>query len=137
MNSSLRQGMIATLLAGSLGLANATTVHVMLTGAHEVPPVQTSARGTGVVRVESNGKVSGAITTFGLKVTMAHIHIGPVDSNGPPIIWLKRGPHDTWAVPSGAKLTAAQYKSFLAGELYINVHSLKHPAGEIRGQLLP
>ena len=137
MHSSLKQGMVAALLAGSLGLANATTVHVVLTGAHEIPPVETAARGSGVIRVETSGKVSGAITTHGVKVTMAHIHLGPVDSNGPPIIWLKRGPHGTWVVPSGAKLTPSQYKSFLAGELYINVHSLKHPAGEIRGQLIP
>ncbi len=137
MNSSLRQGMVAALLAASLGMANATTIHVVLTGAHEIPPVQTAARGSGMFRVESNGKVSGEVKIQGVKVTMAHIHIGPVDSNGPPIIWLKRGPNDSWVVPSGAKLTSAQYKSFLAGELYLNVHSLKHPAGEIRGQLIP
>lgn len=137
MKFSLRLGLVAAMLAGSLGLANATTIHVVLTGAHEVPPVQTSARGTGVIKIQTNGKVSGTITTQGMKVSMAHIHIGPVDSNGPPIIWLKRGPHHTWVVPSGAKLTPAQYRGFLAGELYINVHSLKHPAGEIRGQLIP
>lgn len=137
MNAFLRQSMVAAALVSTLGLASATTVHVTLTGAHEVPPVRTAARGSGTIKVEPNGRVSGQIATEGVKVTMSHIHIGAIDSNGPPIIWLKRGPHDTWVVPSGVRLTPIQYKSFLAGELYINVHSLDHPGGEIRGQLMP
>jgi hypothetical protein len=40
-------------------------------------------------------------------------------------------------VPPGAKLSAAEYKAFQAGHLYVNVHSLAHPGGEIRAQLKP
>src|SRR5256885_10050764 len=32
-------------------------------------------------------------------------------------------------------LTDAQYTAFLAGDLYVNVHTLANPNGEIRGQL--
>jgi hypothetical protein len=40
-------------------------------------------------------------------------------------------------VPAGSKLTDAQYASFKAGNLYVNVHSPDHKGGEIRTQLKP
>jgi hypothetical protein len=42
---------------------------------------------------------------------------------------------DTFKVPAGTKLSAAQMKAFKAGDLYVNVHSVGHAAGEIRAQL--
>lgn len=125
------------LLAAGVGLASAATVHVRLTGSQEVPPVHTAARGTGVIRISHDGAVSGRIATRGVKATMAHIHEAAPGKNGPPIIVLKRGPHGTWLVPAGSKLSAREYKAFRAGDLYVNVHSREHPGGEIRGQLKP
>lgn len=127
----------AVLLAAGVGLASAATVHVRLTGSQEVPPVHTVARGTGVIEISHDGAVSGRIATHGIKATMAHIHEAAPGKNGPPIIVLKRGPHGTWLVPAGAKLSPREYKAFLAGDLYVNVHSRAHPGGEIRGQLKP
>lgn len=125
------------LLAAGVGLASAATVHVKLTGSHEVPAVKTAARGSGVIEVAADGAVSGKIRTHGIKGTMAHIHAAAPGKNGPPIISLAPGPHGTWVVPAGSKLSPDQYKEFLAGHLYINVHSDSHPGGEIRGQLKP
>jgi CHRD domain len=125
------------LLAAGVGLASAATVHVRLTGAHEVPSVKTMAHGYGVIEIAADGKVSGKVTTHGIEGTMAHIHEAPPGQNGAPVIALKRGPKGTWLVPSGSKLSPAEYKAFLAGDLYINVHSAAHPGGEIRGQLKP
>jgi hypothetical protein len=127
----------ALLLAASVGMASAGTVHITLSGSHETPPVKTMARGSAVIDVSSDGSVSGKVTTHGIKGTMAHIHAGAPGKMGAPIIPLTAGPHGTWVVPPGAKLSPDQYKEFLAGDLYVNVHSSAHPGGEIRGQLKP
>ncbi|MGH8297672.1 MAG: CHRD domain-containing protein [Steroidobacteraceae bacterium] len=125
------------LLAAGVGLASATTIHVRLLGSREVPAVKTMARGYGVIEIAADGAVSGKVTTRGIRATMAHIHMAARGENGPIIIPLTRGPHGTWVVPAGSKLSAHQYKEFLAGDLYVNVHSAAHPGGEIRGQLKP
>lgn len=140
MTSTSRRGAVvglALLLAAGVGLAGAATVHVRLTGRQETPPVKTNARGTGMIEVAADGSVSGTVNTRGIKGTMAHIHEGAPGRKGPPIIDLSRGPHGSWVVPAGAKLSPHQYKEFMAGDLYVNVHSALHPGGEIRGQLKP
>jgi hypothetical protein len=37
--------------------------------------------------------------------------------------------------PEGAKMTESQCAAYKAGNTYVNVHSAKHPGGEIRAQL--
>ena len=44
---------------------------------------------------------------------------------------------NVWSTPSGAKFNDDQYKAFLAGETYVNVHTAAHKGGEIRAQLQP
>lgn len=127
----------AVLLAAGLGVASAATVRVQLNGSHEAPPVKTAARGSGVINVATDRSVTGKVETRGIKGTMAHIHEGAPGTDGAPIIALAPGPHGTWVVPAGSKLSPAQYKEFLEGDLYVNVHSAAHPGGEIRGQLKP
>ncbi len=108
-----------------------------LSGAQEVPPVQTSASGTGQITVAADGSVSGSVKTTGIAATMAHIHIGAAGVAGPVIIPLTKTADDTWSVPAGAKLTAEQMAAYKAGGLYVNVHSNDHKPGEIRAQLKP
>jgi hypothetical protein len=50
----------------------------------------------------------------------------------PPIITLEQKSDSEWTVPAGSKLTDAQYKSFEAGNLYVNIYSAEHKGGEIR-----
>jgi len=109
---------------------------VGLTGAEEVPPTNTGAKGSGSFRVAEDGTVSGSVTTEGMQGTMAHIHQAAKGQNGPVIVPLTKN-GDTYSVPEGKKLTPAQMDALKAGNLYVNVHSDKNKGGEIRAQLQP
>ena len=111
-------------------------IKVSLTGAEEVPPVQTQAKGSGSFRVTEDGTLSGSVTTEGVEGTMAHIHRGAKGQNGPVLIPLTKN-GNTYAVPEGRKLTEAQIQDLKSGNLYVNVHSNAHKGGEIRAQLQP
>ena len=127
----------SALLFLAAGLASADEVKVKLTGAGEVPPVQTAATGSGTITVNDDKSVSGSVTTKGIEGIAAHVHQAATGKNGPPIIPLEKTAEGVWSVPQGAKLTDEQYASYKAGDLYVNVHSAEHKSGEIRGQLKP
>jgi hypothetical protein len=111
-------------------------VSVKLSPAEEVPPVSASGSGSGTLRVEEDGTVSGSVKTEGVDGTMAHIHQGAKGQNGPVIVPLeKKG--DTYSVPAGRKLTKAQMEAWKAGNLYVNVHTARNKGGEVRGQITP
>lgn len=109
---------------------------VSLSGAQEVPPNNSGAKGSGEIAVMPDGMVSGSITVSGMTPTAAHIHDGASTVNGPVIIKLDRTANG-FAVPAGAKFTDEQLAKFKAGNTYVNVHSEAFPPGEIRGQLKP
>jgi hypothetical protein len=111
-------------------------ISVKLTGAEEVPPVNTAGSGGGSFRVTEDGTISGSVTTKDVPGTMAHIHQAAAGKNGPVIVPLTKN-GDTYSVPEGRKLTAAQLQALKAGELYVNVHSNKNKGGEVRAQLKP
>jgi hypothetical protein len=112
--------------------------NVKLTGAEEVPPVKTSASGSGTITVKDDKTVSGSVKTEGVVGTVAHIHMGKAGANGPVIITLtKSSDGNTWSVPAGAKLTDAQYDAYKKSGLYVNVHSAANKGGEVRGQIKP
>jgi hypothetical protein len=116
--------------------AQAVDVKVKLTGDQEVPAVASTATGVGTIVIKDDKSVSGSIKTTGIEGTVAHIHLAEPGKNGPPIITLTKT-ENTWSVPEAAKLTDEQYKAFKDGNLYVNVHSAEHKAGEIRTQLKP
>jgi hypothetical protein len=116
---------------------SAADIKVSLSGAEQVPPVTTSAKGAGTFTIGADKTVTGQVTTSGVEGVAAHIHLAPKGKSGPPIITLTKSGDNVWSAPAGAKLTDEQYASFKAGELYVNVHSAAHKSGEIRGQLQP
>lgn len=116
--------------------AVAAGVKVTLTGDQEVPPVKSTGSGSGTITIGADKSVSGSVTTTSIAGTVAHIHEAPAGKNGPVIIPLTKN-GDTYTVPAGSKLSDAQYASFQAGNLYVNVHTAANPGGEIRGQLKP
>ena len=109
---------------------------VSLSGAEEVPPAKSDGKGSGSFRVAEDGTITGAVSTEGVKGTMAHIHQGAKGHNGPVIVPLTKN-GDTYTVPDGKKLTADQLKALKEGNLYVNVHSDRYKGGEIRAQLQP
>jgi hypothetical protein len=135
--SGIVWGAAATLLAGWVNLAAAENIQVKLSGDQEVPPVTTSAAGSGTITIADDKSVSGSVTTTGVAGIAAHIHDGAPGKNGPVIVPLGKTADNTWSVAAGAKLTDAQYADFKAGNLYVNVHSAANKGGEIRGQLKP
>ena len=128
----------ATLALSAFSIsATADELHFKLSGDAEVPPVATTASGTGAITINPDMTVSGKVTTSGVAATMAHIHVGKAGANGAVVVTLAKSGDNVWLVPDGTRLSEAAYQSYKAGELYVNVHSAEHKAGEIRGQLNP
>ena len=130
--------------AGWVAAADAASesFKVSLTGAQQVPPVQTSGGGTADLTYDpATRMLTWSVSYSGLSgpVTMAHFH-GPAKQgeNGPVVIWLTvQGTPPTNPIKGTATLTPEQAQQFSAGEWYVNVHTESHPAGEIRGQVIP
>lgn len=144
---SLRVGLGAVALLAACSTAP-PSYKTVLTGEKQVPPVNTTASGLSDIgvrtgRCPSAGSSSdcmllvGTVQTTGLVAMAAHVHQGAVDQNGPVIVTLIRTSPDVWSVPVGTTLTDAQYRAFLAGQLYVNVHTDANKGGEIRAQLRP
>lgn len=76
-------------------------------------------------------------------ITNSHIHIGAAGVNGGVIV-----PFGGWPTATEGSFTytgsasvngsaATNIPAFLAGNTYVNIHSVNFPGGEIRGQLIP
>jgi CHRD domain len=115
---------------------------VQLTGGQQVPPVATPGKGTADLSYDSSTRVvTWTVTYSGLSgaVTMAHFHgPAPAGKNADVQIWLtKQGAPASNPITGQATLTPSQAQQFTAGDWYINIHTANHPAGEIRGQVIP
>jgi hypothetical protein len=126
----------AALIFAVSAFAAAADIKVTLAGDQEVPPVKSAGTGSGTIVVGDDKSVSGSVMTTGIPGTAAHVHEAAAGTNGAVIIPLAKD-GDKYSVPAGAKLTDAQFASFKAGNLYVNVHTAANPGGEIRGQLKP
>lgn len=131
-------------LAGTLSVAQAAPVSfsVPLTGAQEVPAVQTPGTGTAAITYDAGTRVvTWNITFSGLSstATMAHFH-GPAaagkNAGVKVAISQKDAKELTSPLTGQATLSADDAKILEAGEMYVNVHSKNHPGGELRGQVM-
>jgi hypothetical protein len=115
---------------------------VAMTGAQEVPPVETPGSGTVDLTYDpATRMLTWSVSFSGLPApaTMAHFH-GPAaaGANGPVTIWVgTKGVAPESPTKGEATLTPEQAEQFAAGNWYVNVHTSAHPAGEIRGQVIP
>jgi hypothetical protein len=122
--------------------AAAEAMKVALTGAQQVPPVETSGSGSADLTYDPATRVlTWSVTYSGVSApaTMAHFH-GPAatGANGPVTIWISnKGSAVESPIKGEATLTPEQAAQFTAGQWYVNVHTSSHPGGEIRGQVTP
>ena len=108
---------------------------IALSGKNEVPANDSAATGWATVSVGNDRSVKVHITVAGMTPTAAHIHQGAPGANGPVIVPLDKTGDYTFDSKADAKMTDAQYDAYRSGNTYLNVHSAKVPAGEIRVQL--
>jgi hypothetical protein len=126
-----------------------------LSGDKEVPPVNTTAKGTVGFSQPHLNNMSFGIQVFGIdKVTGAHIHLGKEGQNGPVIVTLFKAQNETGTGPlngqlvggsitnsmlegplAGKALETDLVKAIQSGEAYVNVHTTDNPNGAIRGQI--
>lgn len=133
-----------------LGVAN-------LAGENEIPAVDTAGRGHAVVTLGRGGQsIDFRLSVTSLdQITQAHIHCGEANVNGPVVAFLfglvsggvtlngilANGTVSEDDIIPRASCGVTDLDSLLReirrGAAYINVHTIAHPGGEIRGQIVP
>jgi hypothetical protein len=124
-----------------------------LSGKEEVPPVKTNAEGMVTFKLNKEGdELIYVVTLKNIEnVIAAHIHQGEKGKNGPPVAPLliePKKPAVSGTLYSEGRIRAYELigplkgnalqsliKMIEAGDAYVNVHTVKHPDGEIRGQI--
>jgi glucose/arabinose dehydrogenase/plastocyanin len=117
---------------------------VYLSGGLERPnPVTTSGAGSGTFSLEGN-TLAFNIEYSGLssEATAAHIHGAATAATSAGVVIslvpFSGGPLNKQGIFSCVVLLTGEQKAMiLSGQTYVNVHTVNHPAGEIRGQIAP
>jgi Cu/Zn superoxide dismutase len=121
----------------SLAATHGASWSTKLTVAQEVPKqAVTDAAASGSFTATLTGKTLKWKLSFSKltgPATAAHIHLGGMGKAGNVVIALC-GPCKS-GMTGSATVPAAIAKDFTKHLLYVNVHTVKNPAGEIRGQL--
>lgn len=116
-----------------------------LLGMNEVPPVN-NTNATGMVNATINGSsltLSGSFANLSSDLystggSSAHIHFAPSNASGSIIFPINVAPgfdNQQGTLSFQTMLSDSQIAAFRNGSMYVNVHTVNYPAGEIRGQL--
>jgi len=131
-----------------------------LTGYEEVPAISSTGTGELRLKVDEDSQLIEYELSYenleGTTTTASHIHLGQKSVNGGVIAFFCGGggkpactpgsgtfsgtiiPTDVIG-PTAQGLAAGEFaevlKALRAGQIYVNVHTNKHPGGEIRGQV--
>ncbi len=130
----------ATSTPVAVTVLNSPTIDVAVSAAEVFPRTDSTATGAGQLTFNLvTGAVTGGVTLTGITATFAHIHQAIAGTNGPVIVDFVQSGTDPnrWDAVAGGTLTAEQVTALLAGQMYVNVHSVAFPSGEIRGQIRP
>ncbi|TCW82192.1 CHRD domain-containing protein [Burkholderia sp. SRS-46] len=136
----LQVALLALVLAAGGAAAETVRLSASLQPSSEVPP--TTSKGSGAVDATYDTMThtlqwTATYENLSGPATAAHFHgPAPVGQNAGVQVPI---PKDGLASPiKGVKeLTDTQVTDLMAGKWYFNVHTKEHPAGEIRGQVLP
>ena len=112
---------------------------VLLSGAAENPPVNTTGTGAGTLAIEgSNLTYSISFSGLSAPATAGHIHGPAPATNNAGVIIPFTVPAAASGTISGTKsLTPDQLADIVNGQAYVNFHTTNNPGGEIRGQIVP
>lgn len=146
LSVSLGLPLLFVMLAACAPMAQeAGATQVSLSGAQEVPAVQTSATSTATSTLTGNmlmvaGEFSGLSSPLvEIAGTPGHVHMAPVGENGdvvfPLMVSSADGMSGTFSLST--ELTPEQLAAYNAGELYLNFHTEMNQGGELRGQIMP
>ena len=120
-----------------------------LTGSEEVPPVQTNATGMAEISAYTvaGDSITYSVNATNIKdVTAGHIHFGKPGENGPIVFTMFKYDPPRNEVSETGTITADKLEGPMAGKrvfdvalagsngsLYMNIHTVENPNGEIRG----
>jgi len=138
---------------------NKSSLKASLDGFHEVPAISSTGSGELRLRIVNENAIDFELEYEGLEgttTTASHVHLGQTSVNGGVSFFLCGGggrPACTPTAgsfsgtvtaadilgPAGQGIAAAEFAEVLhalrSGVTYVNVHTDKHPGGEIRGQI--
>ena len=142
---------------GGVSAKSDTHFEAHLAGENEVPANGSQATGQAIFRVVDDGQaIEYTLIVANLDdLHMSHIHLAQAGVNGGIVVWLYPSappaqmiPGTTNGVLATGRITAANLTGSLAGRplsalidqmvagnAYVNVHTMAFPGGEIRGQI--
>jgi hypothetical protein len=155
MNAQDRLSDLNLETAGDQAAMVKRTFTAHLNSGNETANIDSDAQGQAIFRLSEDGtELYYKLIVANIDdITMAHIHCGVVDQNGPPFVWL---------VPRGAPVSSVNgilaegtitdlevedgrcagistlddlMTLIRAGGAYVNVHTVLNGGGEIRGQI--
>lgn len=150
---------VLALLGAAVAARADQTVKAQLHGFNEVPAISSTGSGEFTAKIRSEDAVDWELSYEGLEgtvTTAAHIHLGQKDVNGGVSVFFCGGGGRPACTPGSGTFsgtfTAADVigpvgqgiapgelseliAAIRAGQTYANVHTNKHPGGEIRGQV--
>ena len=128
----------------AIGLTGGTTdakeLVATLTGAGEVPPVQTATAGLMHVTIDVDKRlICSDLTVTGRAPIAAHIHEGVDGVNGGVVVDFSTFGQDVRRNSKGCtrRIAKSLLQAIASNPIgyYVNVHTNANPSGEIRGQL--
>jgi hypothetical protein len=143
-----------TTISSSYAQTIPSTFHAILEGDEEVPPVDSDAKGAAIFITSNDGtELNYRLIVANIEdVTAAHIHLAPRGENGDIVAFLFDPEEPTEGRTNGVLAEGTITSEDLVGPLegstlselidemeagntYVNVHTVEHRSGEIRGQI--